>query len=148
MSTFAFRPPKSRRETALNVTPLIDVLFLLIIFFTLTSTFKRAGQLELELPASTTSTPAAAEPDPSEVEVVVLESGAILLDGNAVSADELGERLAAAHAANADGHVRLLAEAAVPHGEVVHLLDLVRQSGFRGAAIGTYREGAGGTGAQ
>lgn len=142
MSTFAFRPPKARRETALNVTPLIDVLFLLIIFFTLTSTFKRAGQLELELPASTTSTPAETERDPSEVEVVLLNGGAILFDGNAVPEAELGARLASAREGNPDRRVSLLAEADVPHGEVVHLLDLVRQSGFRGAAIGTYREGA------
>jgi hypothetical protein len=51
---------EARKQIDLNVTSLVDVLFLLLIFFTLTSTFKRAGEIELQLPKSTTGQPSAA----------------------------------------------------------------------------------------
>ena len=57
MSQMVFRPRKSGKEVVLNMTPLIDVLFLLLIFFMLTGTFKRVGELELQLPDSSTSAP-------------------------------------------------------------------------------------------
>lgn len=142
MSALAFGKPRRRGDAVLNVTPLIDVLFLLIIFFTLTSTFKRAGELELELPDSTSSGPAADADSQAEVEVVLMNDGRMLLDGNGTDATRLAELLPALHAQNPEQRVRVLAEAEVPHGQVVHLLDLVRQAGFTGAAIGTHREDA------
>ena len=50
MSTVAFRERKTKKEVHLNVTSLIDVLFLLLIFFMLTGTFNRVVYLELQLP--------------------------------------------------------------------------------------------------
>jgi biopolymer transport protein ExbD len=52
-----FRERKRSKSTELNVTSLIDVLFLMLIFFMLTTTFKRAGELELNLPESSTARP-------------------------------------------------------------------------------------------
>jgi len=140
VSALAFGRPHRRRDAVLNVTPLIDVLFLLIIFFTMTSTFKRAGELELELPGSTSSGPATEHDAVTDVEVVLMHDGQLLLDGNVTDLERLAGELPALHAGNPERRVRVLAEAEVPHGQVVHLLDLVRDAGFAGAAIGTHRE--------
>lgn len=138
MSSVAFRPPKARPRVVLSVTPLIDVLFLLIIFFTLTSTFKRAGELELQLPDSSTAEPSDAE-DPTEVvELVVLESGELLLDGEPVEFEDLRARFADVRAENPERRMMIKAESSVEHGEVVRLLDVVRDAGFSGVAIGTH----------
>lgn len=138
MSALAFRSSKSRREATLNVTPLIDVLFLLIIFFTLTSTFKRAGEMELELPESSTSA-AAADDVSHAVELTLTVDGGIRIDGEAVAAEEVPRRLAAARAEDAERRAVLQAEAGVPHGDVVHWLDAVRDAGFPGVSISTWR---------
>ncbi len=140
MSALAFRSARGRREATLNVTPLIDVLFLLIIFFTLTSTFKRAGELELDLPDSSTAQTAADDPD-SAVELTLLVDGRILLDGEPLEPDEAAEALTGARRDAPGRRAVLQAEAGVPHGDVVSWLDEVRRAGFPGVSIGTWRSG-------
>jgi len=95
VSALAFGRPHRRRDAVLNVTPLIDVLFLLIIFFTMTSTFKRAGELELELPGSTSSGPATEHDAVTDVEVVLMNDGQLLLDGNVTDLERLAGELPA-----------------------------------------------------
>ena len=137
MSTLAFRPQKGRKNVTLDVTPLIDVLFLLIIFFTLTSTFKRAGELELSLPESSTARPAGGDDD-HLVELIVLENEQLLLDGQPLERSLLRARLLASRHEDPQSRIVIQAEADVRHGTVVDLLDLVRAVGFPGVAVGTH----------
>lgn len=142
MSAVAFRPKGGRRQITLSVTPLIDVLFLLIIFFMLTGTFKRVGELELALPDSSTSAPQSGEADDAQIELIATEGGDLTLDGEPVDRETLLRTLSSLHAADPDRRVLINAEAEVRHGEIVFLLDQVRESGFAGAAIGTHVSGA------
>jgi len=137
VSELAFRSRQRRPEVSLNVTPLIDVLFLLIIFFTLTSTFKRAGELELRLPDSSTAAPRLPDPERHEIEIVVTDDDRLFVDDERVEPAALEELLRSAHGADPDAQIVIKAEEDVRHAEVVHLLDLVRDVGFPGVAIGT-----------
>jgi biopolymer transport protein ExbD len=141
MSGMEFRPARKRTAVTLNLTPLIDVLFLFIIFFTLTSTFKRVGELELRLPDSSTAQPAPAGAEALELELVATEDGRLLLDGAPLALAELKGALTDLHAASPERRVLIKAEAGVTHGEVVRLLDIVREAGFPGVGIGTERTG-------
>jgi biopolymer transport protein ExbD len=132
-----FRARGKRESVALNVTSLIDVLFLLLIFFMLTGTFKRAGELELQLPDSSSSAPADEGAAAAQVELVATEDGRLLLDGEEVPLASLKGRLEARRADDPRGRVMIKAETGVPHGEVVRLLDIVRESGYAGVGIGT-----------
>lgn len=136
MSGMVFRPRSGKKQIHLNVTSLIDVLFLLLIFFMLTGTFKRAGEMELRLPQSTTSTPAAESP-PHTVELVATEDGRLILDGQPVDLAALKGRLQDMLAKDPGSQVMLKAEEEVSHGRVVRLLDIVRDAGFKGVGFGT-----------
>jgi biopolymer transport protein ExbD len=140
MSGMAFRPRSGRKQIHLNVTSLIDVLFLLLIFFMLTGTFKRVGEMELRLPESTTSAPAAESP-PGTVELVAAEDGRLLLDGSPIELPALKGRLRDILARDPGSRITIKAEEDVSHGRVVRLLDIVREAGFRGVGIGTEMEG-------
>lgn len=133
----AFHLHKARKEVTLNLTPLIDVLFLLLIFFMITGTFKRAGELELQLPESSTSVPAGTDREPHQVELVLTEEGLLLLDGVAVDIRQLKRQLEGILSEDARSRVMIKAEKGVDHGDVVRLLDIVRDAGFRGVGIGT-----------
>ena len=135
MSELEFRERRGREPVHLSVTPLIDVLFLLIIFFMLTGTFRRFGELELRLPESTTA--GNQEEVASTVELVATVDGRTLVDGEAVDEGALADRLRALQEADPTREVLLRAETDVPHGRVVTLLDAVRDAGFRGVGIGT-----------
>ncbi len=139
MSTFAFRPHSPPKRVTLSVTPLIDVLFLLIIFFSLTSTFEKVGELELQLPDSATATTLVDGEEERVLELVVLESGRLILDGEDVELRTLKRRLREKRDDAPNDRILLKADAAVEHGEVVLILDIVRGAGFAGVGIGTQR---------
>ncbi|MCB1161774.1 biopolymer transporter ExbD, partial [bacterium] len=70
---------------------------------------------------------------------VATEDGRLLLDGAPVELAALKGALEARRADNPEGRVLIKAEAAVPHGDVVRLLDIVREAGYAGVGIGTQR---------
>jgi biopolymer transport protein ExbD len=123
----------------LNVTSLIDVLFLLLIFFMLTSTFKRSGELDLNLPESTTAHPTGPGTGVAEAnaELVLTEKGTLMLDGRSVTFETLPAELSTLHERRPNAQIMIEAETSVQHGQVVRLLDAVRTAGFRGVGIGT-----------
>lgn len=137
MSELVFRPSRRRRRVSLNLTSLIDVLFLLLIFFMLTSTFRQVGEMELELPESSTSSPAPAGQEVKPTEVVLRADGSVLLDGEAIDQEQLVQRLRERVAAREDARVMLNAEADARHADVVRLIDIVREVGFAGLSLGT-----------
>ena len=135
MSGVSFRR-KKRATVDLNVISLIDILFLLLIFFTLTSTFKRAGELDLQLPESTTAGPAAGDANEQPLDIVLTEKGTLLLDGAPTTFEALPGELRSVREAKPDRQVVIEAEKNVGHGQVVRLLDAVRTAGFTGVGIG------------
>ena len=137
MSRMVFRQSKRQKNVDLNVTSLVDVLFLLLIFFMLTTTFKHAGELELNLPESSTAGPAGASAMEEGVELVLTEQGTLLLDGASVTFESLPAGLRAVRQRRPRAQIMIQAETGVAHGQVVRLLDAVRTAGFQGVGIGT-----------
>jgi biopolymer transport protein ExbD len=138
MSVMQFKAAQRKESITLNMTPLIDVLFLFIIFFMLTGTFKRVGELELRLPDSSTASPAEGGEESRNVDLVVAEDGRLLLGGDSVEMPELKQRLLALLGEDPQTRILIKAEASVAHGEVVRLLDIIREAGFAGVGIGTH----------
>lgn len=138
MSRMVFRERKRKSvDLALNVTSLIDVLFLLLIFFMLTSTFKRAGELELNLPESSTARPPGVGAISESADLVLTDKGTLMLDGAPVTFETLPAQLGALRQRRPKAQIMIQAEADVEHGQVVRLLDAVRTAGFSGVGIGT-----------
>ena len=140
-----FRERRRNRSVELNVTSLVDVLFLLLIFFMLTSTFKHAGELELNLPESSTARPSGPGSASANVDLVLTEKGTLMLDGSPITFETLPDRLHALRDRRPTAEIMIQAEASVPHGQVVRLLDAVRTAGFAGVGIGTTMERRGAT---
>jgi len=123
-----------------NLTSLIDVLFLLLIFFMLSSTFRMAGEMDLQLPSSRTAGAAQDAPAETLARVSLRADGSLFLDGEAVSIDQLRAELGKRVAADSSTRVRLDAEGDARHAAVIELLDLVRELGFSGVGLGTELE--------
>ena len=137
MTEFAFRTRRRKRITVLNVTSLVDVMFLLLLFFMLTTTFHRTGDLKLDLPRSTTSDVEGEGQAQKQAELVLLADGTVLLGHDQVDLAQLPAKLAQLVGTQHDSRIMVKAEAGARHGDVVHLLDLVREAGFSGVSIGT-----------
>jgi biopolymer transport protein ExbD len=127
---FRFR---QKRKLFLNVASLIDVVFLLLIFFMVSSTFREQPGLKLELPEAKSS-------EISELKEYTLYIGTDLkmfLNEEPVTFENLGEALEAALADMQDRALTLKADKEVPHGTVVRVMDIARQSGVKKLIIGT-----------
>ncbi|RDB43768.1 biopolymer transporter ExbD [Halomonas sp. DQ26W] len=124
---------RRRDPVEVNLTPLIDVVFLLLIFFMVSTTFETRQALELELPESV----AGVDLEMSPVTLVVTEQGRYRLGERELSASELGEALAAeAEQARLHGMV-LEADARAVHADVVRALDQAGMLGIRQVRIAT-----------
>ena len=117
----------------LNLIPLIDVVFMLLIFFMLTTTFVHDRALEVNLPKSETGAEQRAE---VENHIIELDAqGNVAVDGQAVERADLPERL---REIAGDGRpVLLWADAQVVNQQVVTTLDLARRAGIEKIGLGT-----------
>jgi biopolymer transport protein ExbD len=119
------------------MTSLIDVLFLMLIFFMLTSTFRRRGEMQLELPSSSTSNPTVQGANRSTTEIVLQADGSLLINGELTAQEAAVAKLRAAHEEDPQRAVLLKAAADARHADVVRLYDLVREVGFPGFSLAT-----------
>lgn len=127
---------KQRRRPVLNITPLIDVLFLLLIFFLVSSTFVEQPNIKLDLPR-------AAHADVSKVEslaVSINETGQLYFRDRPVARRELPALLHEALGEQKDRSLVIKADRNVPHGAVVKVLDIAKGAGFRRIVLPTSPE--------
>ena len=116
----------------INVTSLVDVMMTLLIIFIIVAPMMEQG-IDITLPT--------AEPkriDVAEVLTIsVAENERVYLEGQRVTLDELGERLANVHAVRADVAVLIKADTDLRYGKVVEVLDTVRGVGITRLAMAT-----------
>jgi biopolymer transport protein ExbD len=130
-----FRPAKKGSRMIINVTSLIDVMFLLLIFFMVSSTFKYQPAINLVLPRSVS-----AEDTPLTPAVVYLTvDGEVYLNEKLVPAEELPEVLRQLQASEGEDRIILRADTNADHGDVVHLIDVVKESGFTRVSLSARR---------
>jgi len=131
------RPPAEELE--LNLTPLIDVVFLLLIFFMVSTTFQKESEISLQLPRATdaeTSTPA------ERIEIVINAAGRYFIDDlEVVDSDLASLQNALYKVSNGVRDIPLVirADAQVPHQAVVTAMDAAGQLGMLKITIATSR---------
>jgi len=130
------------QEVGVDLTPLIDVVFLLLIFFMVSTTFTRESHLQVELPEASGEPASASEV--KQVDVVISAEGQYILNGKAL-VNNRRETLERGVGELAEGDKTLpfviTADARTPHEYVVRAMDVAGRLGFSGLSITTEREG-------
>ena len=124
----------SRRRgiiSEINVTPLVDIMLVLLIIFMLTAHLLAKQEIEVELPRAANSTTL----KPTTIAVTLTSDGKLYLNDKPVTADALRNQVAAAVAKDAKLQVVISGDKAVSHGRVVWVLDLVKSLGVTSFAI-------------
>ena len=136
-----FSATRPRPPMVLELTPLIDVVFLLLIFFMVSTTFvSEESGLQVELPRSESRD---LSPEGTDVALVMTADGNIQIDGKAVDLDELKLILKASAEQDPSTLVVVRADRSLEHGRVVEVMDLVRGLGLTHFAIATEGSGSG-----
>ncbi len=124
---------KSKRRVIINITSLIDVLFLLLIFFMVTSTFLEQPGMKLELPSAQSS-------ETAKVEKLVLfigPGGEIVFNDQTVALGDLEAVMADALPSVKERTLVLKADKTVQHGTVVTVMDIAKRVGLTKLVVGT-----------
>ncbi len=131
-----------REEVGINLTPLIDVVFLLLIFFMVSTTFTRETQLSIDLPEASGS---ARETSEQQVEILVDEAGNYRVNGQGLVDNRMRTLQAAIYKISAGDTTLpmvITADADAAHQYVVRAMDAAGQMGFVHLSI-TTRQPAG-----
>ncbi|UTW08396.1 ExbD/TolR family protein [Pseudomonas benzenivorans] len=130
---------KPRENVEINLASLIDVVFILLLFFVVTTTFTRETQLKVDLPEAASGTP----PEQSELkqlEVLIAADGSYSLNGRLLLKSDLAG-LSAALQKESDGDnslpLTISADAKTPHQAVITAMDAAGKLGFAHLRITT-----------
>ena len=126
-----------REEVEVNLTPLIDVVFLLLIFFMVSTTFTKETSLSLDLPEASSQSSRASD---TQIEITITQGGDFALNGvSLINKKDDTLRAALEKVSEGDSAIPLVitADAATPHQSVVTALDVAGQLGFAKLSITT-----------
>jgi len=128
------RTASARPISEINVTPLVDVMLVLVVIFILTAPLL-ASSIRLDLPSSDA---AGGQPPPQFVTVALDSGGQAFFNDQPVSAEQLAQRLLEAAGRNPGTEVQLRADTTVPYGRVVEVMGAAQKAGL--ARIGFVAE--------
>ena len=134
MSFRATSTLRRKEAPTINLTPLIDVVFILLIFFLLTTTFRSTAGLDVDLPSASSAQTTQNE---NQIILTLNSAGELFLNGQKKSQSIAISELNKIKQQQKDLFIILQADQIVPHGEVVRILDELRKSGLHKIAIGT-----------
>ncbi len=130
--------PSSQRgaSSVLDITPLVDVVFLLLIFFLLTATFVRNPNIPIRLPQASNNQ---VTPQKRDITVGITTEGELRYETKAVTIAQLRTQMRKIHTTAPETMVLIQADRESRHGRVVEVMDLAKQIGFEriGIAIET-----------
>lgn len=126
-------------EVSVNITPLIDVVFLLLIFFMISTTFKKESHIELTLPEASSDL---VQSEQAKIEIVIGAQGAYAINGRALLNNDIGTLKRAINKVSTDTRLAIVisADAQAPHQSVVWAMDAAGQLGFSRLSITTLQE--------
>jgi len=117
--------------TEINVTPMVDVVLVLLVIMMVSATYIVSQSLKVELPKAANG----ADSVQSLAAVTIAKGGGVYYNQKPIAESELAGKLHEAHANNPDVNLIVSADKEVPHGKVVHVIDVARGEGIFKFAI-------------
>ena len=127
-----FTAPR-RSEHGIDVTPLIDIVFQLVLFFMISTTFDDSPSIDIQLPESSSSNILR---DSQNIEIWIADGGGAFVDRVELGDTELREQIEEGLRRNPGMMLIIKADKKVGHGRVVELLDLAQELGVKKLSIG------------
>ena len=131
--------PLRQHKPEIQMSALIDIVFLLLLFYAVTTTFVTDERLKLKLPEAETAEDAGVSRDERPPEVKVAADGTIWIDDRIVPESELKNRIRQLVERAPDDGIILKGDKDADYGVVVHVLDVARSVGAKGIQMSADR---------
>ncbi len=118
-------------DTGIDLTPMLDVIFIMLIFFIVTTTFVREAGIEINRPAAETAT----KQEQNNILVAISPEGEIWIDGQRVDIRELRGLIRKLKSEHPEAAVIIQADREARAGLLVQAMDQARLAGVRDVAV-------------
>ncbi len=125
-------------ETEINITPMLDIVFIMLIFFIVTTSFIKETGVEVNKPEATTAIPKLR----GNIMIAITASDQIWMDKRPVQLGQIRAMVESALAENPEGTVIVITDKEASTGVLIDLMDQVRLGGVANIAVAA-EEGAG-----
>ncbi len=122
---------KNATISEINITPMVDIMLVLLVIMMVSSTYIVSQSLKVELPKAASASDSVS----SIAAVTITKGGALYYNQQPVSENELKAKFKEAYAGNNEVNLIVSADHEVPHGKVVHVIDLAKLEGIIKFAI-------------
>jgi biopolymer transport protein ExbD len=127
---------RSTKDEGIDIAPLIDVVFILLIFFMVSTTFVRNLELDIERPSAASAKRA----DVRAIRVTLTRGGQVLVEGQAVSPWMVQERVRSITLQQPERPVLVTADKDTPSGKLVEIVDQCRLAGAKNVGVDVTRK--------
>ncbi|MBK6511770.1 MAG: biopolymer transporter ExbD [Haliea sp.] len=121
----------AQEDTELDMTPMLDIVFIMLIFFIVTTSFVKESGVTVNTPQAAT----AANQQNANIFIAITASGEVWIDRRPVDPRSVRAIVARLHADNPEGSVIIQSDADAATGTLVDVMDQVRLAGVEGIAI-------------
>jgi len=128
---------RRRDPLALDITPLIDCIFQLLVFFLLTASFVAVPNIRVELPRVSGQ---AASQEQRDITLVVTRQGEVQFEAQDWEMAKLKDKLKELQAEKPDARVLIQADNKAYHGRVVEVMDAAKAAGFKKLGVAIQRQ--------
>lgn len=128
--------PKSQQVDNIDVSPLIDMVFILLIFFMVTTTFVKDMKLDLNRPSAASASTASTK----VIRVYIDNSAEIYIDNQPVKVWAIQSKLRDLLRSSTDKSVLVITDTDIPVNNLIDVIDECRMSGAKDVAVSTTKE--------
>ena len=129
-----FQKQPKKDGNLLDITPVVDTVFILLIFFVLSLNFISTPGIRVDLPKATATE---ITPEKKDLRVVITSSYQLYLNEKPADLKNLKDQFDKAAGSNRETQILIQADQQVAHGKVVEVMDLARNAGLHRLAIVT-----------
>lgn len=119
----------------MNITPMVDVLLVLLVIFMVTANFLKKESININLPKVNASDPNVQQ----SIQVAITSNGTLMIEDTEIAEDALVSRLSRESAYRPNMRVTLSADEGLPYGKIARIMGLIRQSGVTRIALSVKR---------
>ena len=128
---YRLRKAREEEDNGINLTPMLDIVFIMLIFFVVTASFVKESGIEINRPTADTSV----RVEQGNLLIAITPEGEIWIAGEPVAPAMLAQRVERLHAENPEGSVIIQGDTEAPIGLLVTVMDQVRLAGVTRIAI-------------